>query len=132
MQADLDAFHSIENERLSRVLLRNREGAPDALWLVFERGTLLIRVNGDDDTISVTAEETLEVNECADLSSSSFWQSFLTQPFGWGWVATNQQGYRDAVLLSFGGITPQVLLEVIASSMKMHRIGNAEPVGDAR
>ena len=70
----------------------------------------------------------LEVDECTDLSSSSFWRGFLGQPFGWGWVATNQQGYRDAVMLSFGGITPQVMFEVIASSMKMHRIGNAEPV----
>jgi hypothetical protein len=130
MQADLDAFQSIENERLSKVLWRNREDSPDALWLIFERLTVLIQANGDDDTISVVAGEKLEVGECTDLSSSSFWQSFLGQPFGWGWVATNQQGYRDAVLLSFGGLTPQVMLEVIASSMKIHRIGSPEPVGN--
>ena len=128
MQADLDAFHSIENERLSKVLWRNGGEAPEALWLIFERRTLLIQANGAYDTITVAAGEAVQVGWCTDLSSSNFWRDFLGQPFGWGWVATNQQGYRDAVLLSFGGITPQVMLEVIASSMKLHRIGEPEPI----
>ncbi len=123
MQADLDAFHTIENDRLSRVLWRNRNETPEALCLIFEKRTLLIQANDADDTISVAVGETLKADECTDLSSSSFWRDFLGLPFGWGWIATNQQGYRDAVLLSFAGIIPQVMLEVIASSMKLHRIG---------
>lgn len=69
--------------------------------------TLLIYANDDDDTISVTADETLNADECTNLSSSNFWWSFLGQPFGWGWVTTSQQRYRDGVILSFGGITLQ-------------------------
>lgn len=130
MQADLDAFYSIENECLAKVLWRHREDTPEALGLIFETRTLLIHANEDDDTISVAADERLNADECTDLSSSSFWRSFLGQLFGWGWVTTNQQGYRDGVLLSFAGITPQVMLEVVASSIKMHRISEAEPLGD--
>lgn len=110
------------------MLWRSKDETPEALWLIFERRTLLIQANEDDDTITVAAGETMGADKCIDLSSSSFWEDFLGQPFGWGWVATNQQGYRDALLLSFGGIIPQVMLEVIATSMKLHRIGKPEPV----
>jgi hypothetical protein len=130
MQVDLDAFYSIANERLAEVLLRNRKDTPEALGLIFETRTLLISANEDDDTISVAADETLKADECTDLSSSGLWRSLLGQSFGWGWVTTNQQGYQDGVLLSFGGITPQVMLEVVASSIKMHRITEAEPIGE--
>ncbi|AFL87135.1 hypothetical protein Terro_3100 [Terriglobus roseus DSM 18391] len=129
MQAYLDAFHSIEGQRLSKVLWRSGQDEPEAIWLVFEKGTLLIQVNEEDDTISVNAGATLKADECVDLSSSDLWQGFVGQPFGWSWVATNQQGYRDVVLLGFDGITPQVMLEVMASSIKIHRIGAAEPIG---
>jgi hypothetical protein len=72
----------------------------------------------------------LDIEQTSEnLTSSSFWREFVGQPFGWGWAVMNQQGYSDGVLLSFGGVTPQVLLEVIASSLKTHRIGSAEVFG---
>jgi hypothetical protein len=130
MQATLDAFLSIENERLSEVKSRISQTAPDALLLCFQTRSLLIQVDGNDDTIQVTSIGMLDIEQTSEnLTSSSFWREFVGQPFGWGWAVMNQQGYSDGVLLSFGGVTPQVLLEVIASSLKTHRIGSAEVFG---
>jgi Family of unknown function (DUF6334) len=36
----------------------------------------------------------------------------------WGWITINQQDALDGILISFGGISPQVMLNVIASSIK--------------
>jgi hypothetical protein len=102
--------------------------------LCFETRSLVIEVNENDDTIQVTAIGVLEAMETASrsLTSSNLWREFVGQPFGWGRVVTNQQGYSDGVLLSFGGVSPQVLLDVIASSLKTGRIGNPEVFIDQR
>jgi hypothetical protein len=34
----------------------------------------------------------------------------------------NQQGYLDGVLLSFGGVIPQLLITVVASSLKTRKV----------
>jgi hypothetical protein len=98
----------------------------------FEKRSLLIQVNPDDDTIRVTAGDVMEAAgaEYVDLSSTAFWRDFTGQQFGWGWIVTNQEGNCDGAMLSFGGISPQVLLEVVASSLKMHRVGEAETITD--
>ena len=130
MQGDLDAFYSIEDEHLSKVLWRSREDSAEALWLIFTSSNLLIQANPEDDTISVASGMMLDADELVDLSSSEFWRGFVGQRFGWGWTVTNQQGYQDAILLSFDGISPQVMLEVAASTMKTRRVGEAAPVSD--
>src|SRR5258708_5141879 len=112
MRAYLDAFYSIEGEYLSKVVSQHYENTPEALWLLFEKRSLLIQVNPDDDTIRVTAGDVMEAAgaEYVDLSSTAFWRDFTGQQFGWGWIVTNQQGNCDGAMLSFGGISPQVLL----------------------
>jgi hypothetical protein len=126
MQADLDAFHSIGDELLTKVLWRNCEDTSEALWLIFSKSSLLFQAHEDYDTISVAAGDVLDAEMFVDLTSSDFWQQFIGQRFGWGWTITNQQGYQDGFLLSFNGIIPQIMLEVMASSIKTHRIGSAE------
>jgi len=127
MQEDLDAFYSIEDEHLSKVLWRNREDSAEALWLIFAKGNLLIQANPDDDTISVASGVMLDADDFVDLSSSDFWRGFVGQRFGWGWTVTNQQGYQDGVLLSFNGISPQVMLEVAASTVKRVELVRLSP-----
>lgn len=50
------------------------------------------------------------------------WKKLLGKELGWTWVAINQQGYRDSVMLSFDGIVPTILLHVIASSIEVFTI----------
>jgi hypothetical protein len=50
------------------------------------------------------------------------WKELLGKECGWTWVAINQQGYCDGVMLSFDGIVPTVLLHVIASSIEVFSI----------
>jgi len=51
--------------------------------------------------------------------ASAPWKKFLGKELGWTWVAVNQQGYCDSVMLSFDGIVPTILLNVVASSIKV-------------
>ena len=45
---------------------------------------------------------------------------FTPKTFGWGWVAIDQQGYCDGLLLSFEAIVfPEIVLNVVASSIKV-------------
>jgi hypothetical protein len=46
------------------------------------------------------------------------WRNLIGQAFGWGWITINQQDALDGILLSFDGIIPLVMLNVIASSIK--------------
>lgn len=50
------------------------------------------------------------------------WKKFLGKELGWTWVAINQQGYCDSIMVSFSGIVPTVLLHVIASSIEVFSI----------
>jgi hypothetical protein len=51
------------------------------------------------------------------IQSAKPWKRFVGKECGWTWLAWNQQGYLDSVLLSFDGIEPNVLLQTIASSI---------------
>ena len=73
----------------------------------------------DDETVIVSAGS-FDPEGGIDLSES--WRDLIGAEFWWGWIAVNQQGYSDGVLLSFNGIDPQVLLNVIASSIVVRRI----------
>jgi hypothetical protein len=46
------------------------------------------------------------------------WRGFIGEPFGWGWITINQQDALDGILISFAGITPQLMLNVMASSIE--------------
>jgi len=46
----------------------------------------------------------------------------MEKSFGWGWLTINQQGYIDGDMLSFAGITPRLLITVVASSLKVSGI----------
>jgi hypothetical protein len=94
-------------------------GGTDATFLDFGEVSLVIQADASDDTIEFWVQETEPLSNLhSDASKIRPWRSFLGQPFGWGWIAINQQGYPDSVLLSFGGITPRIILTVVASSLK--------------
>jgi hypothetical protein len=91
--------------------------------LGFGEMSFTVKAREDDDTVEFWTEETAAVIAGIDASKSQPWCGLIGKPFGWGWVAINQQGYCDGILLSFGGIDPQVMLNVIASSTKEITLG---------
>ncbi|MCE9532863.1 MAG: hypothetical protein K8T89_17330 [Planctomycetes bacterium] len=62
----------------------------------------------------------------ADEGLTAPWKKFIGKECGWTWVAHNQQGYCDSVMLSFDGIVPTLLLHVIASSIEVFSINAAQ------
>ncbi|HEY2910374.1 MAG TPA: DUF6334 family protein [Gemmataceae bacterium] len=51
--------------------------------------------------------------------ASALWNTLIGKNCEWSWVAWNQQGYRDSLMLSFDGAVPTVLLCVMASSIEV-------------
>ena len=118
----LESFHEIEGRPLVSIWHVEQLGDLVRLILEFEAVSLIISAV-EDDSIDFKATTALEPKIAPDhIRRSEFWKDFVGLPFGWGWVTINQQGYCDGLLLSFGGIEPQILINVVASSLKLCRI----------
>jgi hypothetical protein len=120
----LAAFHTISDRPLRSVRQVYTEGTLDRIVFGFGQVSLVVVADENDDSIEVTTADTdgLQDSGGVDGSRSEPWRELIGKPFGWGWVTVNQQGYCDGLLLSFGGIVPQVALNVIASSIKVATI----------
>ncbi|MEZ2346465.1 DUF6334 family protein [Terriglobus sp. RCC_193] len=117
----LSAFHEVNGLLLKAV---RREVVDDlfvGLVLDFESKALMIKADPDDDTLDfwVTNSSAQDWKEATEVSSTHPWREFIGTEFGWGWVSVNQQGYLDGLVWSFGGILPQLLVTVVASSLKV-------------
>jgi hypothetical protein len=120
----LSAFQSIIGKPLQSVWQCGTEGSLDRVALDFDGASLVILADENDDSIDITLSEQTDQRNISDVDASDLdpWRGFVGMPFGWGWVTVNQQGYCDGVLLSFGGIFPQIALNVVASSIKVAAI----------
>jgi hypothetical protein len=120
----LSAFHSVGDRSLQTVWQVYTEGSLDRLILDFGQISLIIVADENDDTIDITIADSPDPHSIGGVDGSSLkpWNSFIGKRFGWGWVTVNQQGYRDGLLLSFESIVPQIVLNVIASSIKVGTI----------
>ena len=123
----LSAFHAISGQSLQAVWQIYTEGSLRTLVLDFGSVSLMVIADENDDSIDfrIADETDLRNGVSVDVSHQEPWNSFIGTPFGWGWVTVNQQGYCDGLLLSFGGIVPQLVLNVIASSIKVGMITRA-------
>jgi hypothetical protein len=117
-------FAAKEPEALQGVYEKVVDTCRESLVLQFTNQSLFVTADPDDDTIRVHYEDnpSLDAGVWTRLDSGEPWHALLGSTFGWGWVAINQQGYCDGVLLSFDGIVPTLLLSVIASSITVSRI----------
>jgi hypothetical protein len=116
-------FQAIEGRPLSSVSQMSTDGCLDKLCFDFGDLSLFVLADREDDSINLDIS-TSAAPHARDVSGTDLWRSFINQPFGWGWLTVNQQGYCDGVLLSFDGIVPQILLNVVASSIKVMHITN--------
>lgn len=131
--SSLDAFRELglkADQRLEEVWQHVEDSSRDFIALKFTAGVLVFAVNADTDTVEVRHEEAepFDFSGLIRASDSTPWSSLIGQSFGWGWVAINQQGYQDGVLLSFGGLQPSVLIVAAASSLRVYEI-NVTPGG---
>lgn len=116
----LSIFHLINGQPLEAVWQVQAEGCSgDILLLSFGSNILSVSVIEDDDSIELSASGAMGSMNRVDVSGEEPWNTFLGKQFGWGWLTVNQQGYCDGVLLSFNGIVPQIMLNVVASSLKI-------------
>ena len=115
----LSEFHSISDRELQAVWQVYTEGSVDHIVLNFGSIALAVTADEDDDSIDFRVADPTDFRNPDDFDVSHLepWKRFIGKSFGWGWVTVNQQGYCDGLLLSFEGVTPQVVLNVMASSI---------------
>ena len=112
-------FHEINGHPLGEVWRVYKDESLDKIVLGFDTNSLVVEADPYDDTIvfHLTSSEDLNTNGWIDASQSEPWSGFIGKRFGWGWITINQQDALDGVLLSFDGIIPQLMLNVMASSI---------------
>jgi hypothetical protein len=122
----LSAFHEIGHKPLRGVWHVTELACLDRVILNFGLVSLIVAAAANDDSIDFVISKTADLTAMPrqDVSESVFWKESVGQPFGWGWVTVNQQGYCDGLLISFGGMEPQIIANVIASSIRLRRVGS--------
>jgi hypothetical protein len=116
----LSAFHEMNGLRLRAVRQGLVEGLLVSIILDFESRALIVGADGDDDTVefSIIDSSDTERSRGDDVSQAAPWKFFIEREFTWGWVMVNQRGYLDGLALSFGEAVPQLIVTVVASSLK--------------
>jgi hypothetical protein len=121
----LSPFHAVAGRILCGIRHVSADGCLDQIILDFGAASLIVTADENDDSIEVEITERVhsETNlEGMNSNHAELWKAFIGRSFGWGWITVNQQGYCDGLLLSFEGINPQLLLNVVASSIKASKI----------
>ncbi len=116
----LSAFHEVDGALLESVRLVRTEGMITQLALQLGSKVLVIRAEAEDDTADLTIQSVIPDGEM--VNDHQPWSEVIGKQIGWGWVMVNQQGYLDGVLLSFGGVVPEILVAVVASGLLVKRV----------
>jgi hypothetical protein len=99
--------------------------AAEAYVLRFERLTVTISVNPNDDTVEVAESERIGSNQVKVLAEP-LWPKAVGRPLRWAWLMTNQQGYRDGIQLELAhpdeprGVCLQLV--AVASALKLREV----------
>ena len=113
-------FHGVNGHRLRAVWRVYEDESLDKIILEFDQDSLVVEAVSADDTVvfHLTNNSGRNTDGWIDSSRSEPWSGFIGETFGWGWITISQQDAIDGVLLSFCGIIPQIMLNVMASSIK--------------
>ncbi len=120
--------------RLRDVYEKLVHGCRDEIVLDFGDCFLRFIANPDDDTIAGEFSPRVFRSKRGyrSIGSGTPWQQFLNRECGWTWLAVNKQGYWDTILISFDAVVPNVLLNVMASSIYVFAIGPMETMVPAK
>jgi hypothetical protein len=120
----LSAFHALADKSLKAVRKIHEEESLSKVILDFGSIALFV-IAEEDDSIDFRIAATTDYEKTIgiDASSEEPWRQIIGKTFGWGWIAINQQGYSDGVLLSFKEVIfPEIVLTVVASALKVGRV----------
>ena len=117
-----------EHYRLHDVFEKVVDGCRDEIVLDFGDSCLRFSVDADTDSIMGRFQGTKfsAKRGYQSIISSALWRPYLEEECGWTWLAINQQGYWDTILISFDAVVPNILLNVMASSVYVFAIGPME------
>ena len=100
--------------------------------IVLDFGDSFLRFTVDQDTDSIAGQfhqRALGAKRgYRSIASVAPWRKYLKKECGWTWLAINQQGYWDTVLISFDAVVPNILLNVMASSIFVCAIGAMDEI----
>jgi hypothetical protein len=117
----LSEFLAADGLPLLRVLRAAAEQCVTRMLLDFGKTAISVEVDPNDDSLDISAgsEMVSKAKDFSDASDEYPWKEHIGKPFGWGWITINQQGYCDGLLVSFGDIRPQIMINAVASSIKI-------------
>lgn len=119
----LRIFDTIVGLPFEGVWLRREHGILTEVLMKFGEKFLAAAAEPDYDMLLLEARSQPDLRGMTEAFQRMPWASFGSQPFGWGWLTVNKQGYTDGALLGFGeGIYPQLVLNVMASEVKVGAI----------
>ena len=99
--------------------------------LILDLGDCFLRFGVDDNTDTIASRFQPSPFRAKkgyrSIQSDKPWKKYVGKECGWTWLAWNQQGYLDSVLLGFEGIEPNVLLQTIASSIDVFTVSLVKP-----
>ena len=118
LYGELEAFH------LAVGTLESVYASEDGSLLVlnFSEGTGL-SIGADGNTDTITLRDNPRNSSGIDVTRNEVWRDLLGVPLFWGWLTINQKGYADGALLSFRDVKPDICITVVASSLKVARLG---------
>ena len=92
-------------------------GTLSELILRFDHQQIVVRALAWDDSLEVVREKDYRRGE--SIATKEPWVSFLGKKMGRGWLAMNQLGYIDTVILAQGGTSPSLVITTEASELKL-------------
>jgi hypothetical protein len=106
--------------RVGKVYEKLVDGLREEIVLAFDGASLSLRCDPDTDALETHfADETFQVTRDYRPLIGTVLDKHLGAEFGWSWLAVNQQGYADSVMLSFAGVIPSVLIHSTGSTVKV-------------
>jgi hypothetical protein len=113
---------------LTDVLEKQVHGCRDELILNMRDSFLRFVVDNETDTMMSLFQPSpfRATKDFTSIQGAAPWKQYIGKECGWTWIGWNQQGYVDMMLISFDGIEPNVLLQTIASSIKVFTIAPVE------
>jgi hypothetical protein len=115
----LSIFETIDGLTLRGVKQRTTNDIVDTILFQLEESFLTIKAMSDD-TVTIFLES--GYGHGTAINDVQPWATNIGKSIGWNWVAVNQQGYMDSVLISFGCVVPEIAIFAVASGLQVHSI----------
>ncbi len=116
----MEPFSHVEGKTLLGVVETHQDERLSDLNFIFRSGSFHVQCNAKASSIQVAFDPTQQ-SQAAGTPSEP-WKTFVGANARLSWLATNQHGYVDTVLLSFGDeLSPQVAITSVGPNLRVTR-----------